>query len=168
MIAALRDMTFDAKGRAILSLTLEGDFREEFDKLHGKRLDMTLKEYKPKRSADANRYMWSLCEMIAADQGTTKEEVYRKSVREVGVYVTLTMSREALDIFTKEWKKRGIGWFVDIVDENGKEVDVFAYYGSSTYDSKQMSRLIKNIIEDARALGLPYETPAELALLLAN
>ena len=50
MIAALRDMTFDAKGRAILSLTLEGDFREEFDKLHGKRLDMTLKEYKPKRS----------------------------------------------------------------------------------------------------------------------
>jgi hypothetical protein len=168
MIGELRDMTFDAKGRAILSLTLDTDFREEYDRLKGKRLDIGLKEYKPKRSCEANRYMWTLCEKIAENQGVTKEEVYRKNVREVGVFTTLTLAATAYDKFSDEWKRRGIGWFIDLIGTNGPYVDIFAYYGSSTYDTKQMSRLIKSIIEDAQALGIPTETPAELALLLAN
>ena len=31
---------------------------------------------------------------------------------------------------------------------------VFAYYGSSKYDTKEMSRLIDNLMQDAEALGL--------------
>lgn len=168
MIGELRDMTFDAKGRAILSLTLEEDFREEFDRLNGKKLNVSIKEYKPKRSSEANRYMWTLCEKIAENQGVTKEEVYRKNVREVGVFTTLTLAATAYDKFSEEWQRRGLGWFIDLIDTNGPYVDIFAYYGSSTYDTKQMSRLIKSIIEDAQALGIPTETPSELALLLNN
>lgn len=168
MIGELRDLTFDAQGRAILSLTLEESFREEFDRLSGKKLSIKIDEYKPKRSTEANRYMWALCEQIAINQGITKEEVYRKNVREVGVFSTLTLSVSALDKFSSEWKRRGIGWFIDIVDTNEPYVDIFAFYGSSTYDKKQMSRLIKSIIEDAKALGISTETPAELALLLEN
>ena len=97
MIAEIRDMTFDAKGKAILSLTLSADFREEYDRLNGKQLDISIKEYKPKRSGEANRYMWALCEKIAINQGCTKEEVYRKNVREVGVYMPMTISEKAFE-----------------------------------------------------------------------
>lgn len=169
MTGTLRDMTFDASGRAILSLTLENDFREEYDRLLGKRIDISIKEYKPKRSGEANRYMWALCEKIAKSQGVSKEDVYRKEVREVGVFCTVTLSKNAIDKFSEEWKRRGLGWFIDIVDDSiPGYIDVFAYYGSSTYNTSEMSRLLNALTEDAKALGIPTETPAELVLLLNN
>lgn len=169
MTGTVRDLTFDAGGRAILSLNISGDIREEIDRLNGKTLDISLKEHKPKRSGEANRYMWSLCEAIAVSQGISKEEVYRKCVREVGVYVPMTLTASAYDRFAEEWERRGLAWFVDVVDTSRiGEVEVFAYYGSSTYNTAEMSRLIKAVTEDARALGIPTETPAELALLLKN
>lgn len=169
MIGELRDMTFDARGKAILSLTLSADFREEYDRLKDKKLDISIKEYKPKRSGEANRYMWALCEKIAINQGCTKEEVYRKNVREVGVYTPMTLTVSAFERFDRDWKSRGIGWFCDKVDDSiPGEVEIFAYFGSSTYDKGEMARLINSIIEDAKALGVPTETPAELTLLLNN
>ena len=39
------------------------------------------------------------------------------------------------------------------------------YYGSSTYDTQQMSLLIDHIVQDAKALGIETMTPAELEAL---
>ena len=39
------------------------------------------------------------------------------------------------------------------------------YYGSSTYDTKQMSQLIDNLVQDCKALGIETLTPDKLALL---
>ena len=168
MIATLRDMTFTAKGGVILSLNLEADFREEFDRLQEKKLDVTIKEHRDKRSGEANRYMWRLCELIANSQGITKEEVYRGTISKVGIFTILTMKEEALRLFTREWCAKGTGWFIEVADTHGDMVDAFAYYGTSTYDTKEMSRVIESLIQDAKALGIPTETPAELALLLNN
>ena len=45
-------------------------------------------------------------------------------------------------------------------------MNVTLYYGSSTYDTKQMSRLIDNIVQDCQAVGIETLTPDKLALLL--
>jgi hypothetical protein len=45
--------------------------------------------------------------------------------------------------------------------------NVILYYGSSTYDSAQMSRLLDLITQDCKLQGIPYETPAEIARLKA-
>ena len=39
------------------------------------------------------------------------------------------------------------------------------YYGSSVYDTKQMSALIDHIVQDCKALGIETKTPAEIMLL---
>lgn len=39
------------------------------------------------------------------------------------------------------------------------------YYGSSTYDGAQMARLIDNIVQDCKAVGIETMTPDELARL---
>ena len=39
------------------------------------------------------------------------------------------------------------------------------YYGSSTYDSAQMSRLIDLVVQECQAQGIETKTPEELALL---
>ena len=37
------------------------------------------------------------------------------------------------------------------------------YYGSSTYDTKEMSVLIDYIVDQAKELDIPTETPDEIA-----
>lgn len=125
-----------------------------------------------KRSLDANDYCWVLCTKIAehlqiAKVCLSKEDVYRKHVRLVGVYEPLAMRSDAVDRFTEEWSKRGTGWLTEVVDSkmNGCK-KVFAYYGSSTYSTEEMSRLIESIIQDCMALGIETMPQAELDSLL--
>ena len=42
-------------------------------------------------------------------------------------------------------------------------VTVLAYYGSSDFDKEQMSRLIDNIVQDCRAVGIETLPPDKLA-----
>ena len=41
-----------------------------------------------------------------------------------------------------------------------------AYYGSSTYDTRQMSQLIDNLVQDCKALDIETLTPEKLSLLM--
>ena len=65
------------------------------------------------------------------------------------------------------WQTRGLGWFAERLDHGSTEgfVLVNFYYGSSAYNTKQMSRLIDNLVQDCKAVGVETLTPAELALL---
>jgi hypothetical protein len=127
---------------------------------------------KKKRSLDANDYCWVLCTKIAehlqnAKVYITKEEVYRKHIRLVGVYEPLALRDGAVDRFVEEWEKRGTGWLTEVVDSTLDGCKkVFAYYGSSTYDTREMSRLLESIIQDCDALGIDTMPQAELDSLL--
>lgn len=169
MIGRAREITFDSHGRQIVSFTVtEGDFRTQYDKYKDAPLDITVKVHRKKRSLDANAFLWKLCEEIAKNQHITKEEVYRKEIREVGVYVPLPIREDALDVFIAAWEGRGIGW---IVEDRGKSKHdgyqlIYAYYGSSTYDTAEMSRLIEATVEDCRSLGIEVISERERALLI--
>lgn len=136
------------------------------------RLRIRAEKERKKRSLDANDYLWVLCTKIAEklQDGkvmVTKEEVYRKHIEAVGKYEPLAMAEEAVERFSEIWASKGTGWLVKVVDSklNGCK-KVFAYYGSSVYDSREMSRLIESVIEDCRALEIETMPPAELEALL--
>ena len=135
-------------------------------------LEITAKRKRKKRSLDANDYLWLLCTKIAErlQDGKTmvsKEEVYRRHIEAVGRYAYLAIAEDAVEHFCELWKKNGIGWRVRVVDSklNGCK-SVFAYYGSSVYDSREMSRLIDSVIEDCRALGIETMAEEEMDSLL--
>ena len=44
---------------------------------------------------------------------------------------------------------------------------VIAYYGSSSYDTAEMSRLVEAVVEEAKGLGVETMTPVELDRLKA-
>lgn len=169
MTGAIKDLTFDRDGAQLLQLRLDGDFRDKADELLGKRLDIKLAPVTSRRSLSANAYMWTLCEKLAISQGITKEEVYRKNIREVGVFEIFPVKADHVERFNEIWGARGLGWFSEIVGESKLPgfVKVFAYYGSSTYTVEEMRRLIDNVVEDCRACGIETRTPNELAELLA-
>lgn len=121
-----------------------------------------------KRSTNANAFCWDLCTRIAAAVGITKEDVYRRNIREVGKYTPLPIKTEAVEEFSRIWKDRGLGWFIDVVDDSKIEGYklCFAYYGSSSYDTAQMSKLIDQLIQDAKSIGLETLSEREKTLLL--
>lgn len=126
-----------------------------------------LKEFRAKRSLDANAYCWVLMENLAKAIGSTKEELYLRYVKECGPYKDFALEEDEAKTFRVAWQKLGTGWPTEQVDytPDGERVIVRAYYGSSTYNTKQMSRLIDSIVEDCRNVGVETLTPDKLALL---
>lgn len=127
----------------------------------------TVEKARKKRSLDANAYLWLLVGKIAAVAGIPTDDVYRNAIRDAGEFTPLPIRADAVDEFSRIWSAKGIGWFVDILDDSklpGYKL-VRAYNGSSTYDTKQMSRLIDYVVQDAKSLDVETMTDRELSLL---
>lgn len=123
---------------------------------------ISIDRQKRKRSLNANAYMWQLCHKIAEKVGTTKETVYRKNIREVGSFETVELISEGVARFMRSWQANGLGWIAEPLSERNGYTTVIAYYGSSSYSTAEMSRLIEAVVAEAKALGVETMTPAEL------
>lgn len=134
----------------------------------GKLYQAVLKRFQKKRSLDANAYAWVLMHRIAEAVRSTPEEVYRRLIPDVGSnFIPMCVLERDMERFRESWERNGIGWVTQ--DMGLSQVKgchtVFAYYGSSQFDSRQMSRLIELIVQDCKSLGIETLTPRELSLL---
>ena len=116
------------------------------------------------RSLDANAYAWVLIDKIAAAVGLTKTEVYRNAIREIGgVSERVCVPRGGVDRLRESWTRNGEGWqAITGASKIPGCATVTLYYGSSVYDTAQMSRLIDILVQDAKALGIETLPPWKL------
>lgn len=128
---------------------------------------ITIERLKRKRSLNANNYMWQLCQKIAEKVGATKETVYRKNIREVGSFETVELISAGAARFIRSWEANGLGWVAEPMSERGGYTTVIACYGSSSYDTAEMTRLVEAVVDEAKALGIETMTPLELDRLKA-
>lgn len=135
---------------------------------------MTIDKERKKRSRNANNLLWNICERIALASGDvqeTKDDVYRKAIRKVGVYKDFeNLSESDASTLSVAWGRLGTGWIAEQLDfmPDGEHVILRCYYGSSTYNTKQFSRVLDYVIAEAENLGVYVESPAERALLLSE
>ena len=124
-------------------------------------------EKRNRRSLDANAYFWVLCDKLSAALRISKEETYRNLIRDIGGNSeTVCVQTAAVEKLKKGWGHNGLGWVVDTFPSKIEGcTNVTSYYGSSTYDTEQMSRLIDNTVQDCKAVGIETATPEELALM---
>ena len=139
--------------------------REFVETMQDKPYIADIKLKRQRRSLDANAYLWVLCQKIAeAVRNTTKETVYQQLVRRVGQFTPLPIRNDAVESFAEMWRSHGLGWFV-VVDGDSTITGytrVFAYHGSSAYDTREMSVLIDEAVSEAKELGIETMTPDEL------
>lgn len=137
------------------------------DLANGRQFTVEIKEYRKKRSLDANAYAWVLIDKLAAKLNTSKADVYRNAIREIGgVSDTVCVQAKAADALCAGWQHNGLGWFTERMPSKIDGcINVILYYGSSSYDTAQMSRLIDNLIYEAKEWGIETMTPAELERL---
>ena len=105
---------------------------------------------------------------IAKVVRTTKEAVYREIIRKVGSFNVVKVKSFAADRFIERWELNGIGWVAEKMGREEGMTDVVAYYGSSTYDTDEMARLIDEIVNEAKELGIETMPPEELDCLIKS
>ena len=135
--------------------------------LDDKKYVVEVKQYRKKRSLDANAYCWALIGKLAEKTGYKKSEIYRNAIREIGGNSeTVCVQDKAVDKLCRGWQHNGEGWQTETSKSKLDGcTNVTLYYGSSVYDTEQMSRLIDSIIEDCKAIGIETMTPQELEVL---
>lgn len=167
MRGRLRDLTFGPKGEQHITVTVQTDFRDDFDKLKDKDIRVEIKVWREPRSKDANAYFHVLVNKIAEAQGLGDDEVKRRLVVEYGALardddgqLIGAMLPAGADIdqfypYTRMYKT---------MELEGREYECYLFYKRThTLDTKEMARLIDGAIYVARELGIDTDTPEQIA-----
>lgn len=163
------DWSMDASGTWLrLKIESVSAAKKLLDELNpGKKYVAAIKEWRQKRSLDANAYCWVLLNKLADKLNMPVTDLYRHYIPDVPENSQIVcVPTEAVKRLRKGWAHNGIGWCTDTLKSKLPGcTNVVLYYGSSTFDSKQMSRLIEMIVTDCKSLGIETLTPEELTRL---
>jgi hypothetical protein len=135
------------------------DFRQAYDELKDyEKLTLEIKPYRAKRSLDANSYLWVLLDKLAEKLDITRWQAYLNELKSHGAFEYIPLREK--DIYLAQ------SVFRIVIDRGAQEVKdlkgraetlhtLQCYKGSSKYNTKEMSRLIKGVLEDCREIGIP-------------
>jgi len=164
----IKDISKSINGECVLSLVIPPSALSICNEYTDKDLRLKLCEWKNKRSRDANAYFWELCGTLAAKIKRPPKEIYRELIKDVGGnYTVVPIRNDAVDTWIANWESRGPGWVCETIPSKLEGyTNVITYYGSSVYDTAQMSRLIELIIAECKSQGIETATPEELSLIM--
>ena len=117
-------------------------------------------KHRNKRSLDANAYCWVILQKIAEVLHQDKWNVYLEMLGKYGVFTHIIVKPNVVDKVKEEWRTvKELGE----VSVNGMTgIQLQCYFGSSTYNTKEMSVLIDGIVYEAKELGIETLPPDEL------
>lgn len=128
-----------------------------------------VKEVKQKRSLDSNAYAWVLLGKLQDKLHIAKEDIYKSLIKEIGSYEVIPVKNEAVERFRQAWSKNGLGWITETTKSKLEGfTNVIAYYGSSSYNTSEMSRLIELIVQECKQQDIETMTPSELKSLMES
>ena len=159
-------LDFDTR-KPKLTILLDSNDIANVEELKGLKLNVELKKWYPKRSLDANAYAWTLMGKLQEALDIPKEEIYKDLIRNTGDYEVIPIKNEAVDKFKNAWSKNGLGWITDTTKSKLEGyTNVIAYYGSSSYDTKSMARLIDLIVQECKQFNIETMTEDEIYSLI--
>jgi hypothetical protein len=133
------------------------------------KLSIKMGKYRERRSSDANAYCWVLIGKLAEKLNIPRDEIYRDAIKQIGGnYEVVCVQDAAVDKLRSSWSRNGLGWLTETMPSKLPGcTNVLLYYGSSTYDTAQMSRLINIVVDACREQGIETRTPDEIANMLS-
>ena len=160
-------VAFTLDGKVEITFTTYKSALGGFESLKDKDLSVKVTSFSKKRSLSQNAYMWVLLNELAIKLNCSKEFIYRSYIKDYGVFEIIPIKNEAVERFKRNWSTNGIGWFVEDLGESKLNgfTKLIVYYGSSTYNSSELSRVINAIVEDCKEQGIDTMTLSEIMLL---
>ena len=152
----------------ILTLKLDGDFRSQYDKLKDSDVEVSIDKYREKRSLDANALAWVMIHKIAANTHEEPIITYRKLIKDFSVKThVVCVQAEHAEKEISDFCAGHMGRMVDVGESKIPGcVILHKKYGSSSFDSAQMSAFIDIIMEQCRELGIETRREEEIQSIL--
>lgn len=150
------------KPKLELSVNEVNDFKQLVDDLKDKdKLSIDIKQHREKRSLNANNYAWKLLTEIANVVRANKEDIYLLMLKRYGQSEIISaLAHIPIGGYVKYYEEAGESTL------NGKLFKHYKVYkGSSEFDSREMSIFLDGIVSEAKEMGIPTETPEQIANL---
>lgn len=122
------------------------------DKLHV----ASIKEYRNKRSKNANDYCWALCTKLAEALNTDKDTTYQLMLERYGKQEIYTVPFGTGESLIKAAK------YAVMEDQSNNHDVVRVFIGSSRYNSKEMYHFLQGIISECESMDIETATPDEV------
>lgn len=144
-----------------VTFEINEDITASIDKIRDKMLNLTAKIHREKRSLDANAYAWVLMQKIAEAIHTDKWSVYLMMLERYSpVFTHIIVRPEAVERVMGEWRTVKVLGPIQVNGSSG--IQLQCYFGSSTFDSKEMSSFIDGIVSECKEMGIETLPPDEI------
>ncbi len=166
----IREITRDINtGRFVVSCELDEALLADLRKAQGKeRVTIIIRDYRKKRSLDANAYYWVLVEKISRINGTSKNVVHNIMLERYGTLERMEDGslmplclRDDIDYRELEYMH-----LKPTSRTLRKGSTVYRWYylikGSSQYNTQEMAALIDGIVSECKDLEIETLPPEEL------
>lgn len=169
----LKGLNLDWKTRKP-EITLQVEARpEDIERLRDKVLSVELKQYREKRSRDANAYYWVLVGEIARITGDSRNHIHNIMLNRYGEMDTMPDGslipfciRNDIDFL--EFSHPHLKPTQKTLSK-GDRLFRWCYQikGSSEYNTAEMSHLINGIVSECREMGIETLPPNEIERMMA-
>lgn len=121
-------------------------------------LDIEFKKHRNRRSLDANAMLWACLGEMAAALKTDNWSMYLYELERYGKFTSVLIKPEAVDDMKRQWRETKVVGEQTVYDPTEKKdvtmIEMLCFFGSSTYDSKEFSRLLSGVIDDMKDIHL--------------
>lgn len=160
------EMPFRSK---IPSITL--DVRADpadLEDLLDKDLDITITKHREKRSLDANAMLWACLGEMASALRTDNWSMYLYELERYGKFTHILVRPDMVEAVKKQWRETKVVGETEVMDDGELKpmVQMICFFGSSTYDTAEFSRLLDGVISDMKDLGLPAPPDGDMKRLI--
>lgn len=156
------NVRFTEEGKAVVTFEINERMAalEMIDELYGKeKLSIKVDQYREKRSLNANNYAWKILTEIGNKTRQSKEDVYLLMLKRYG-------QSEMVSVLANVPFGKFVKYF-DEVGESELKGKLFKHYrvyqGSSEFSTEEMSIFLDGVVSEAKDLGIPTETPEQIA-----
>ena len=134
--------------KAVISVEVTAS-PEEIEKYKDMPLDIKITKHRNKRSLSANAMLWACLGDMAQATGIDAYTLYLTKLKEYGVFQYVEVMPNLVEAWKLQWKD------CEVVGETESgNIEMICYFGSSTYNTKEFSKLLDGVVSDMKDLGL--------------
>ena len=137
------------------------EFRNGYDAIKDKLLNVVIKKFSRKRSLNSNAYAWVLIAQMAAVLNRDKWDLYIEMLGQYGVFTHLVVEEVAIPKIKQQWREIKELGPIRVGGKTG--IQLQCYFGSSTFDNQEMAVFIDGLISEARELKIETLPEHEVA-----
>ena len=124
------------------------------------KLSIRAVKYRAKRSLNANALLWLCLGRLANALHEDKWDLYKRMLKAHGKYTYICVKPNVVEAVKAQWRECEVIGEIDIHGE--KAVQMLCYFGSSTFDTKEFSVFLDDVISEMRGQNLDTPTSSDM------